>query len=634
MTVYEGKEARESIRTLMDTFATLRSEDNFNQRVLTGRHKDDLVKDLVALGMTKQAAMPSHAIDFYAHQAQVHMAQDLPFRVLDLTGDSPARADKLEVAATGAWQMLNPSGIIGHAIDRIMIARPFVGVFMVPVPFKVPSKDKMSKANAEYRATYFPARLELDNGHQSAFFEEYGRVPVVVREYVRDLMDVMADYNKKPGEDRTPFQILEQDFPWLRANFAMNAEDTSGMLGTPLKVCMRDDGTNICHYIDLGSFGRKDGAFVSISSLPDDEPQWWPNPIGRPLFRFASAFYNADAEKPEDRYTSFMNVLTSFRYVQDVGNSVLASMAATLPTKVVQPPESAIAHMLGLDSDALREAFMDSLTRQKGDTITAIGKFEQFDPKPPALLLEQMRDAKLEYNRMLPAQAPDEITIRNADTSSLVLQKEMKDANFSQPKTAKAVLVRGLVEDVFSLWRAQKVMFGANVDEEKWHYTTTGNEQIKGKSIDAGKKFVFDIATLGKDSSWYNLTVEPEDNSPSARALDRHEAEERRAADNILDEDYFGLLRVKNVTDYIRRLEVQRLMAGLKPALASGALVAAMQQYSLTHGVDLTQVIGQMQAAMPPAAPGPPQGGNPGVNSLTVNSPSSANNTNQVRAGA
>ena len=628
-----GADARSTVRELMDGFSVLREQDDKNTAILYGRHFEYLDAALKGIGYRTRAPVPSAAIDHYSHDAESELIQELEWHVVDKAHRGSSRADMLEVAAAYCWSRLNPDGMAAQQIRRAMVGRPFAGVWEIPIAFAPPAKDP---ARDEYLHRYFPLRLEIDSAQQSAWLEEGGRVNVAVRMVRKPLVQVLVDYDKKPRLARNPAQILEQDYPEFRTGFGLGRDEEMGLTRGFATIYHLDDGEHICDYVEMPGYAETYGSrWHTLSNREDGEP--WVNPIGRPLFRFACGWLNMDAVRPEDRYSAFIRPLILQRWNIDLGKSILASRTATLPKVVQEIPDAMLNMLADLPSPAEKSAFMDSVAMREHQQVLQVwGKATQLDDPVPSTLAAQLEIDLREYEALKPRQAPDDQTVRNATASSLALAVEQKEARYGIPKGNYAALVKGLVEDCFAMYRASDNSYVFNTKSNTSPNRLYGitSEEVRGssKSIAAGRQVAVGPEELGEDDSWYTMAVQPIDNSPQARAMRRAEAYERRGHGDILDEEYYSLLGVANVSEHMKELEVQERMALTKEPQMAIDFAAAVQYQAAMHGVDESAII-QAANGMPiPNAQGqavaaPSTNGNmPGV---TVNAPNTGLNQEQ-----
>lgn len=605
MAIRKGAEARDTVETVYNSFATLRAEDLKLSAVLYGRHETLLADALKQLGYKIPVPAPSPAIDHYAHDAESQLTQDLQWHAIDLTSRGSSRADALEVGAAWVWNKLDPGGRTGQAIKRAMVGRPFAGVWECLHPFKLPNASKRdggAEANEKYRHNYFPMYLEVDNGRQSAFLEEGGVVSLAVRHYRKPLVRVLQEYDRKPAAARNPFRILGEDFPEFRAGYGLSTEDVSSVLKEEIEIWHLDDGTHICDYVVMPKFDG-DEKHKLLSNQEDNEP--WLNPTGRPLFHFASGFWNSDAATPEDRYACFIRALILTRYSLDLEKSILATLTATLPQRIQQLPVADLAEVMKtMNTNKERSEFMDTIAvREIRGTLQVLGELKHLDMPVPELLAKQIEQDRLEYESFKPTSTPDDLTLRGATASNLALHQEQKKLRYGLPQGAYAALVGDVAQDVFEVYRCSEQSHVFNTPKtpktsyEKLFGLTTSDENVKGKKIAGGTKVALGPEELGEDESWYKLTVEPVDNSPQARQLNRMEAEERRAADNILDEEYFDKLGVPAPAEYMKSLQIQTWMAMFADADAAMAFSEAVRYQAAEMGMDERAVLAAMNGA-------------------------------------
>ena len=595
MTYRIGSDAKDTIEELYNSFAGLRKEDQFNTAVLYGRHASYLAKDLEAAGFKTIVPVASSAIDHHARDAEAELLEDARrFYIQDRTGRRKARTELLEIAAAWNWNQLDVGGRLSQAVLRAMVVRPAADVWLCWRPFSVKGKDDDEAET--YRSTYYPFYAEVGNGRSSAWLEDNGLVTLAVRKVVKPAMRVFRDFDKRPDKDRTPAQIFAEDYPNLRVGFGV-AEDDERFFTSELTLWELDDGSHRCTYVEMPHADPGD-RYQSISETEGNEPL--PNPFGRPSMLYACGFWNPDADKIEDRYQGFIRPLTLQRYKMDQIESFWESLYATLPQNVLQAPVEVLQTLAGMSSNKEREEFLNNvMAREHAGILQVIGEFKQAETPVPALLDKHYAEAKEEYIRLLPQPSPAEQTIKDAAVSNLVMWTQGRKRRYASPNRGFNSLMHDLTSMCFDYWRVQDdspVYNTKGVETyESQHFMTNGNEGVRGKQIKNGMKGSVGPEELGDDDSWYDLFVVNVDLSPSAKAAKRQEAVERKASGSITHEDYFELLDVVNIPDYMKKLDVQELMATWKSPKAAIEFARAVRYQALLTGMNEEQYLATIQ---------------------------------------
>src|SRR3990167_6911488 len=392
--IREGKDAKDTINEVWQSFSNLRKEDDPTRAILYGRHGDLLLGGLKEIGLNTRVAQASGACDHFAHDAEAQLRRSLQFYAAAKHPRQQTKADAIEIAAAHCWNKLDPGGRTSLAIRRGLVVSPFVDVWMCWRPFRLPKdKDKQE----EYRDSYFPCYLEVGNGRSSAFLEDQGIVSLAVMVQEKAIVRALHDYDKKPTENRKPQQILEEDY---RAQFGIAEGDGTSMMTKKVKIHRIADEGHICEYVENIS----DGTWSPISAEKDNEP--YANPFGRIPFMFGCGAWNPDATRIEDRYQGGLRPLLDARYNMDLIASIELSLASALPLKIMEAAPAVLIELAGMTVSERQEYIESMVSQEVKGWFISMGKAQAFDMPVPALLAERYKEYKEEYYRLLPYMPP------------------------------------------------------------------------------------------------------------------------------------------------------------------------------------------------------------------------------------
>lgn len=616
MSIREGKEARSVIEEVYNSFQSLRDEDNLGRDILYGRHGTRLLADMKALGLPTCAASASPAIDFHAHNAQSELTESLEFRVEARKPRDVNKADILEMGAGYIWSKLDPSGLTLETMRRDVVTRPFTALWLGFKPFRLPKDPEADKGeNQEYRESFFPLYAEVDNGRLTAFLEDGGKVTLAVRKMQKPFVRLVRDYDKKPARRRSLGTVWAEDFPELRMGFGLSEQDSGeSLLSAKMDMWRLDDGEHICEYVSGVDGDRSLEYPVLISGREENEPLR--NPFGAVSMSFACGFWNPDAEKPADRYEAFLRTLWLKGYDIDRLRSILASLSASIPSRILQLKASEILPQVEGKSKAdIDNIFENVLVREHKLWTMVVGEAKQFDMPVPALLEKEIAEAKEEFNRMVPYHLPDDLTIRNTTASALASAVETRQRPYSLPKTSISRCVYETIQKCFQFYREQEATAifntpGVGADAEKLYGVS-----VAGRKHQPGKSFELSPATLGENADWYMLSVSHLDESPSARAARRLEAAERDANDTILEAEKLELNGVPNVALFKQQKQVEKWEEMWFDSGAAAALKTAMVHAQAVTGIPMPDLM----SAFTPGGGAPAGNGAAPPNSMTEN---------------
>lgn len=596
----QGADAKDAIEDVYNSFSDLRQEAVDDTAILYGRHFAQLLRDLTELDFPTKVPVASQAMAQYSHDAEAEMRVDLEFHV-STDERRRSKGDALEICGSWIWNQLNPGNRTLRAVVQAMLVRPFAAVWEVPISFQPPKGKPTDPEVDKYVRHYFPIDLEVDSGAQSAFLEKDGIVKLAVRKYQQSFVELAKAYDKKPERKRQPLNILQEDYPDLIMGYGVG-QDEQSLLRKDQEVFVLDDGEHICVYIDMARGGEnrhKGQRYYSISDDEGNEP--YPNYAGRPMFHFASAFWNPVATKPEDRYESFMRVATRERYAMDRIQSVIMSAASSLPLRIIEAEPALLEQLKGMDLKERKEFMETMMVKEIKGTLFAMGELKQLEMPVPEALQFVYNEHKEEYLRHLPTQPFNDTTVRNAQATALAQQVQIRNQRYLMPTEGLAGLVADVIQDVFSIYRTREESLVLNTPGAKWkkglYVHTTGSEQPKGKTASAGKNIVLDEDLLGEDDDWYKFEVLPVDNSPSARSLRRVEARERQMDRTIIETDRLELNGITDPEDYKDKLREQMWEETFARPQAALAFTDAVQFASQFYGVNDMQLLAATQGA-------------------------------------
>src|SRR3990167_9577749 len=216
MSVRNETEAKRIVEEVFRNFDDLRTESEKQVRILYGQHKDDLLRDLEILKLDKQWAVPGPEMERWSHDAQGGAAVDLMFSIVVHSARQTEKGDRLESGCSWLQGQYNKDNLVSEAMRRVLVTRPYVGVWGLFKPFQLPTDDKLAEA---YEKTYFPMRLEVDTPQLSAMYEDGGKTKLAVRKFKRTMANIAMLYDKQPEKRRKPMTIWDEDYAGHRGAF-------------------------------------------------------------------------------------------------------------------------------------------------------------------------------------------------------------------------------------------------------------------------------------------------------------------------------------------------------------------------------------------------------------------------------
>ena len=592
-------EAKRIVDEVFSGFADLRAEDDKNVRILYGRHAEDLLKDLEALKLDKQWAVPGAEMERWSHDAQRGATVDLMFSIVPHSARQAEKGDRLESGGSWLQGQYDKDNLVSEAMRRVLVTRPYVGVWELFNPFQLPTDDKLAEA---YEKTYFPMRLEVDTPQTSAMYEDGGKTKLAVRKFKRTMANIAMLYDKQPDKRRKPMDIWDEDYAGYRGAFKTGEWTDKELYGDEMTCWYLDDGEHQCHYVEFPNQG-----LVPISVLKENEP--YSNPLGRPMFRWGSSYFNPDATKPADRYRALLWPVYRAKYQQDQTRSLLMSYMAALHRLEISLTDDALAEMQKLDGPKARAEFLDTqMMRDVQGAMVHFGTMKQLDMPMPEILANELKRQDVAIQAMAPVQMPPEETLRYGAASWAPIREEYKEGMFSTTRSAIARIVHGYISDTLDLYRySAKSRFsnapGVAKTFDLWG-AETGREYMKSRKARPGNIVHLDAKTLGDDDSWYTLVIEPVDNTISARQARMSMAESRYAAGLTTEYQRFEENDFSNPTDQLMRIEEDRVLKGLDPQLRAIAPAWATLDIVKKTGIGFGELLQLFtNAAMPAAGP-------------------------------
>lgn len=600
MTVYAESEVKRIVQEVFSGFQDLRQRDLRDTRILYGTHDVDLIADLGKLNLDKKWAVPGPEMERWSHDAQRGTAVDLMFSIVPYQVRSAATADALEPGCAWAWNQLDAEKVLSETIVRVLCTRPYAGVWLLLNPFKPPTDEKLYEA---YERAYFPLRAEVDTPQTTAFYEDHGRATLAVRCYEQTLANIATTFDKKPERRRRPMDIWAEDYEGYRNAFKTGEWTEKELYGAKLKVWHFDDGEHVYHCINMPGSGGSE--LVYVSTEKEDKP--YDNPIGRPLFVWGSAYYNPDAELLSDRYRALLWPVYRKSYQRDQQTSLLMSYMADLHRIIVGLDKDALAEMQKLGSPKEKGEFVDTLMmREVGGAMVTFGVMKQLDMPMPEILGTQLRRTDIELQGLAPGQPPEEITQRYGTASGLVVREEYKEGQFSSARSALSRIAHGAVSVTLDLYRYSltsrfKNVAGAIKTFDLWG-AETGREYMKKRKAKPGRTVHLSAETLGPDDSWYELWIEPVDNSLSAKQARMGMANARRGAGLTTEYQWVEENDFLSPTEQLQLLEEEKLISGLESQLRAIAPAWATLAIAKDTGIDFGQLMQMFLGAAAPAA--------------------------------
>lgn len=594
--IRQGADIKNKIEEVFTLFEQLRLDDEKLTDTLYGRHGDRLDAALEKAEFRRRIIVASADMEKYSHDAEQASRVSLVFSIASRERERQSLADDAEVGAAWFWNEVDKGGQQSQTIRRALVARSFAAVWVYLNPFKLPSEPSEREA---YLKSYFPIRIEVDAARASAFLENQGRVTLAVRKVEKTIVEIVHDYNKRPDKkDRNPLQIWNEDFPHLRAGHATDSWSEKDQLGKLLTLWQLDDGDHICHYAE----GLPGQDYQSISNQKDDEP--WENPIGRPLCVVGSGFWNPDAERIADRYRAMLYPALEKAYQRDLGYSMLASYWASMSMRLIELPPEALHEVADIPTLKERAEFLDNvMVRETAGIVKVMGVAKSLDTPMPEILGRHLQKLDAEFQALLPARAPDEATLRASSATAIAIREAYKDLSYGPVREALARIVHDVTEIGFDLYRESDRSRFLNKPGTQTSIDlmglTSGSESVKGKRIETGRRFSLGPKVLGPDDSWYDLHIDPVDNSAGAKAARRAAAAELKAMGAIDDEQWLEMLDFTNVGEQLGRLQVQEWDNMSRKPIAALALASALRRTALETGVPEQQLIALASGGAP-----------------------------------
>ena len=484
---------------------------------------------------------------------------------------------------------------------RVLVTRPYVGVWEIFNPFQPPTTGG-AEAMLAYEKAHFPLRLEVDTPETCAFYEDGGKTKLAVRKFKRTMASIATLYDKQPEKRRKPMTIWDEDYAGYRGAFKTGEWSEKELYGDQMTCWYLDDGEHQCHYIEFPNQG-----LVPISILEKNEP--YENPLGRPMFRWGSAYFNPDATDPVNRYRALLWPVYRAKYQQDQTRSLLMSYMAALHRLEVALTDEALAEMMKLDGPKARAEFLDTqMMRDVQGAMVHFGTMSQLNMPMPEILANELKRQDVAIQAMAPVQMPPEETVRYGAASWAPIRQEYKESMFSTTRSAIARIVHGYISDTLDLYRYSAKSRFANAPGvaktfDLWG-AETGREYMKRRKAKPGNTVHLDPKTLGDDDSWYTLVIEPVDTTISARQARMSMAEGRYAAGLTTEYQRFEENDFSNPSDQLMLIEEERLLKGLETQLRAIAPAWATLDIAKKTGIDFGELLQLfMGAAMPAAGP-------------------------------
>ena len=589
-----SSEVKDLIKELENNgFLELRKEHRLraSQIYIHDDYRDQLIKEL-APEIDTRIPLPSARPMIAAEQIQGILRNSLRFHVepgSERKRDE-AKADKLELFFAHLWfTNLNYADRLRIATRRYQTVGPFAAWWLEWDAFALPKEEDKRE---DYRRDYQPFRLLPVDPMTVAFLDDDTGQPTVSTRYL-DLpyVEVAKRYGKG---DKEPLTILRKQFPYLRGGRGQEV-DAGEITTKKARVSIVDDGSSICHYIEIGASDDRHGSYEPIT----DES---PNPWGSNSLILVPGRFNHDAEKMVDRYQGIIVPLLYEQHGVDVTESHAASISLTPSKWGEQLPPEAVMSLISEDKTLPGVEFNGE------GWATLRGTMAEVRTSLPVEVKELLQRRREERDAALPPEFltnPDPATMRNATATAQLAAHETSNRAFDDPRSLELAAIRqvcGMIENF--ICRDLNKKGQPKEATEGIYVTVSGKEPTKKYMGDRrGEELQvtpddFDIAPV------YEIIPVAETQSQKALAYELAKVQWKdgtKTKSQVIEEI------TEDVSGQERLLNEEAMFQYMAPQILSMVWLSTLQYVKLHYGMDfsfmaLNAGLIQMPSLAPPPA--------------------------------
>lgn len=543
-------------------------------------------------------------------------------------------ADLMELYRGWLWLQLNPNNYVRRVIASEQATGYFAAFWLEAEKWADPKQDR-GESNSDYaeraeraKRNWQPFRLRNKPADSVAFLENEGVKTAAIAEYELPVSEFFARYEGVDRNDRVKQrQLLDGEYKWIRDEARSQQARNKDSFRNAVKICMYADMERICQYVETHERGK-----VKYREAGEGE---WENCFGIVPLLTAEGNYNPNVPI-ELRRESILQSLIDIEDAQAYMNTNMASKAFAMPWYQNKLPSDFASLPPDTQQRLMQVGFQTDPKTGLPLISNTYGGIEQIETSLNAdftALLEQLAAGRQSAAPVWGVNSGE--TRASVPASRDVMAKEEFQDRLNWAQTSTANFMQQAFEGCENYIRTKLNEHRSKGDGKRpsdWllDFQPSNDARKYGDEVERGKVYVLTPQALDND---YVCSITAKDNRISTKLQTLQLINALEQANALLPEEKLEMIGIEHGTQWIRRWNAVQGFRTMEPA-QDMAVKADAVAWKAAHdglGPEEVQQLQAMVAGLPGyVPPASPNGGVPGLSTVTVGSPI----TNDSQAGS